>query len=108
MLTADLVEDGREVLPDRAGRDRGHPRDLAGGAALEHQRGHHLLAVGQAVGSHQQWGQVGGPGRLDDHRHPTVRIAVQAGAVQDEPLPGLGTDPGPRRPAPAAEAATAH
>src|SRR4029453_19162228 len=44
---ADLVEDGRQVLLDGVGRGRDpkRPRDLAGRAALEHQRGDRLLPV---------------------------------------------------------------
>ena len=53
--------------------------------ALENQTGHILLALGQTIGGHQQRGNSGRVGELDDHRHAPRPCRHQCGAVQYHP-----------------------
>ena len=84
-VDAGLLEDVLEVLLDGLRRDGQRCGDLRGGIALQDQPGDILLALGQAVGGHQQGRDARRVGRFDDHGDPRLAAGDQRRAVQHHP-----------------------
>jgi hypothetical protein len=84
---ARLLEHVLQVLLHGVRGDAEPVGDLGRGVAAQDQPGDVLLAIGQPVGGHQQRGDAGRMGGLDDHGDPPRPAGDQGRAVQHHPAP---------------------